>query len=99
MRFYRSLLGLYPASFRGEYCDELCFAFAERTRELSGPLVSLRIILAALSDVIPNAIGAHWDVLRQDLGYAARGGVSTTRTRTAPCTPSSPGAPAAKGSW
>ena len=72
MRFYRALLRLYPASFRAEYRDELCYAFAERTRELSGPFASVRILLAALADVIPNAIAAHWDVLRQDLGYAAR---------------------------
>jgi predicted permease len=72
MRFYRTLLHLYPSFFRAEYREELCFAFAERTRELSGPLGPIAIILAALTDVIPNAIGAHWDVLRQDLGYAAR---------------------------
>jgi putative ABC transport system permease protein len=72
MRFYHALLRLYPASFRTEYREELCYAFGERTRELFGPLASLRILLAALADVIPNAIAAHWDVLRQDLGYAAR---------------------------
>ncbi|HEY2295590.1 MAG TPA: ABC transporter permease [Thermoanaerobaculia bacterium] len=72
MRFYHALLLLYPASFRAEYRDELCDAFAERARELSGLLAPLRIILAALADVVPNAIAAHWDVLRQDLGYAAR---------------------------
>jgi predicted permease len=72
MRFYRSLLRLYPASFRAEYRDDLCYAFAERTSQLRGPLASATILLAALADVIPNAIAAHWDVLRQDLGYAAR---------------------------
>jgi putative ABC transport system permease protein len=72
MRSYRALLRLYPASFRDEYGDELCGAFAERARELSGPFASVMILLAALADVIPNAIAAHWDVLRQDLGYAAR---------------------------
>jgi predicted permease len=72
MRFYRALLRLYPAFFRVEYRDELCYAFAERTGELSGPLTSMRILLAALADVIPNAIAVHWDVLRQDVRYAAR---------------------------
>src|SRR6059058_553109 len=72
MRFYHALLLLYPASFRTEYRDALCEAFAERARELSGLLAPLRIVLAALADVVPNAIAAHWDVLRQDLGYAAR---------------------------
>lgn len=73
MRFYRALLRLYPAFFRTEYCDELCYAFAERTGGLSGPFASLKIFLAALADVVPNAIAVHWDVLRQDLRYAARG--------------------------
>ena len=72
MRFYRTLLRLYPTSFWAEYRDELCCAFADRTRELRGPFAALTILLAALADVIPNALAAHWDVLRQDLGYAAR---------------------------
>lgn len=72
MRFYRALLRLYPVSFRAEYGEELCYTFAERAGELSGPLSLVRIFLAALADVIPNAIAAHWDVLRQDLGYAVR---------------------------
>jgi predicted permease len=72
MRFYHSLLRLYPAPFRAEYREELCHAFAERAGELSGPFARVMIVLAALADVIPNAIAAHWDVLRQDLGYAAR---------------------------
>ena len=72
MRFYRALLRLYPASFRAEYRDELCDVFAERSRGLSGLLAPLLIVLAALADVIPNALAVHWDVLRQDLVYAAR---------------------------
>lgn len=72
MRFYRTLLHLYPSSFWAEYREELCDVFAERTREISGPFASLMIFLAALTDVIPNAIAAHWDVLRQDLVYAVR---------------------------
>ena len=72
MRFYRSLLRLYPAAFRTEYREELCYAFGERTSGLRGPLASLKIILAALADVVPNAVAVHWDLLRQDLVYAAR---------------------------
>lgn len=72
MRFYRTLLHLYPASFRAEYGEELCYIFAERAGELSGPFSLMKILLAALADVIPNAIAAHADVLRQDLVYAVR---------------------------
>jgi predicted permease len=72
MRLYRALLRLYPSAFRAEYCDELCFAFEERVQGLPGPLAWLKIILAALADVVPNALAAHWEILWQDLGYAAR---------------------------
>jgi predicted permease len=68
MRFYRALLRLYPAAFRAEYGEELCAVFAERLRQGS----KLSAILSALADVIPNAIAAHFDILRQDLTYAAR---------------------------
>jgi len=68
MRFYRALLHLYPKAFRAEYRDELCHAFGERTRNLSVP----RTFVAAITDVVPNAIGAHWDNLR----HGVSGGVS-----------------------
>src|SRR5262245_60129882 len=60
MRLYRVLLYLYPQRFREEYANELCHAFAERTRTWS----SLHRVWAAFADVVPNAIGAHWDVFR-----------------------------------
>ncbi|HXE99208.1 MAG TPA: ABC transporter permease, partial [Solirubrobacterales bacterium] len=72
MRFYRALLLLYPASFRAEYREDLCLAFAERAGEHSGPFARLMVFLSALADVIPNAIAAHWDVLRQDVVHSAR---------------------------
>lgn len=61
MRFYRALLRFYPASFRNEYREELCRAFAETSRGRSG----LAVVAAAIADVVPNAIGAHWDIVRQ----------------------------------
>jgi len=72
MRLYRALLHLYPSSFWAEYREDLCYAFAERTRGLSGPLGFLAILWAALTDVIPNAIAAHWEIFLRDLGYATR---------------------------
>ena len=72
MHFYRALLRLYPGFLQAEYCDELCRTFAARTRAFRGPFRSIAIVLAALADVVPNAMAAQWDVLRQDLGYAAR---------------------------
>jgi len=72
MRFYRALLRLYPAGYRAEYGEELVRAFAERGRERSGPLAPLLNGAAAISDVLPNAIAVHVDILRQDLRYTAR---------------------------
>ena len=68
-RFYRALLRLYPAWYRGEYGDEMAAAFAERQAEGrgSGPPA-----VQAVADVLPNALAVHWSVLRQDLGYTVR---------------------------
>lgn len=67
-RFYRALLRLYPRSFREEYAAELTHTFAERTREHG----TVGAGLAAVADVVPNAIAAHWAILAQDLRYTAR---------------------------
>src|SRR5215213_5813968 len=72
LRFYAALLRLYPAGFRAEYRHELMATFAERVRGYTGPLAPLRIALAAVADVIPNALAEHWEILRQDMRYAVR---------------------------
>jgi len=66
--FYRALLRLYPAVFRDEYGDDLLAMFEEKLRTTS----ALSAFFSAIADVIPNAIAVHWDLLRQDLRYAAR---------------------------
>jgi predicted permease len=66
--FYCLLLRLYPASFRAEYGDELCAAFAKTARQSS----PARAIVNAVADVTWNAVGAHVDILAQDLRYAVR---------------------------
>jgi len=71
MRFYRALLVLYPVSFRREYGRELCAAF-EREHNGAGVFGALAMIIAALADVVPNAIAVHADILRQDLRYMLR---------------------------
>jgi predicted permease len=72
MRFYRALLRLYPWAFRAEYRDELARAFAERTRGRAGLGGALATAADAIADVVPNALAAHFEILRQDLVYAAR---------------------------
>lgn len=68
MRLYRLLLRLYPSSFSADYQDELTEVFAERMRGAG----ALRVFFAALADVVPNAIAAHWEVLLYDLRFAVR---------------------------
>jgi len=66
--FYRALLRLYPASFRAQYGEELCAIFAEEVTRGS----RMRMMARAIADVVPNALAAHLDILRQDLHYAMR---------------------------
>jgi predicted permease len=63
MRFYRLLLHLYPSWFRTDYREELCRAFAERMRGRS----ALAVFVAAIGDVVPNAIGMQWDMFRHGM--------------------------------
>ncbi len=67
-RFYRSLLRLYPASFRAEYGDEMVRAYEASSRQLG----SIAAAWAAVRDVVPNALSAHGTMLTQDLRYALR---------------------------
>ena len=66
--FYKGLLRLYPASFRVEYGSELLRAFEESNRGRS-PVAAA---FTAIGDIVPNALAAHWSILRQDLHYTAR---------------------------
>ena len=68
MNLYRLLLRLYPASFRAEYGPELLRTFEESTRGRGAFAAGL----AAIADVLPNALAAHLSILRQDLRYAVR---------------------------
>jgi putative ABC transport system permease protein len=68
IRFYQLLLYLYPKSFRTEYGAEMSAAFQRDLTETSRPAA----VLHAIADVIPNSLATHFDILRQDLRYAAR---------------------------
>ena len=66
-RFYRALLRLYPAWFRAEYGDEMAAVHAERQAHGGGGRH-----IAAVAEVVPNAIAVHWSLLLQDLRYTLR---------------------------
>lgn len=72
MRLYRSLLRLYPSSFRLEYEGEMSAVFARKRRDASPPLGVFALWIATFAETLWNAVAAHWDILRQDLHYAAR---------------------------
>ncbi len=72
MRFYRILLRLYPASFRGEYGEPMCSVFDERRRAARGVSAVLGLWLDTLLELPVSAAQVHWDILRQDLRYTLR---------------------------
>ncbi|MEP7132815.1 MAG: ABC transporter permease, partial [Acidobacteriota bacterium] len=71
MRFYRTLLRLYPSSFRSEYGREMEAIFAGRLAR-SGAAGAWGLWISAFFDVLGNAARAHVDILRQDTVYACR---------------------------
>ena len=68
MTLYRTLLRLYPRSFRDDYAPELTATFEDSVRGRG----ALSAALAAIGDVVPNAFAAHAELLRQDISYAMR---------------------------
>ena len=72
MRIYHALLHLYPASFRAEYGEEMTAIFRARLRDAGGAAARLTVWLAILPEIVVNALAVHWDILKQDLRYAAR---------------------------
>jgi predicted permease len=69
---YRALLRAYPASFRDEYGKEMSAIFAARRRATTGLAATVALWLETALDIATNALRAHADILRQDLGYAFR---------------------------
>src|SRR4030095_5654327 len=65
---YRALLRLYPSSYRAEHGSELLRTFMESNRGRG----TVAGTVAAIGDVVPNALVAHWEILRHDVHYAAR---------------------------
>lgn len=71
IRLYRSLLRLYPASFRIEYGDEMTEVFAQACADAT-PIGRVGLLLRAAADEALNALAVHWAILIQDLRYTAR---------------------------
>ena len=71
IRLYRTLLYLYPASFRNDYGDEMCAILAERSVGRSA-LAKTGLLLSAVVDIVPSAAARHWELLVQDFRYSLR---------------------------
>jgi predicted permease len=70
-RAYRALLRLYPTGFRREYGDEMTAIFAARAARAS-TIGRFGLLAAAFAEIMVNAFGVHWEILRQDLRHTAR---------------------------
>jgi predicted permease len=73
MHLYDLLLYLYPASFRSEYGTEMRHIFTQRRQMASFPVAWIGLWVSTFLEILFNAASVHWDVLRQDLRYTARG--------------------------
>ena len=71
-RFYRTLLRLYPASFRQEYGGEMAAIFERRLRDAKGRGSRLAVAARATADAVPSALRVQADLLGQDLFFAVR---------------------------
>ncbi len=69
---FRALLCFYPASFRADYGRELARVYADHRRDASGPWAHFALWWVMALDSVVTGLGCHWDILKQDLGYAAR---------------------------
>lgn len=69
---FRLLLLCYPAPFRAEFGEEMGEVMAERLRRARTFRERVSVYFDALTDTLSNALRAHLDLLRQDLGYTVR---------------------------
>jgi putative ABC transport system permease protein len=70
--FFRNLLRLLPAEFRGDYGREMETAFRDERREAAHPGALLGLWLSAIADVLKTAPSEHWDIFKRDARFAWR---------------------------
>ncbi len=72
MLLYDALPHLYPASWRAGYGGEMAAVFAARRRASANLAAILALWFEALADLLTGAVAVHFDLLRQEIRYAAR---------------------------
>jgi predicted permease len=73
-RLFRSLLRLFPFEFRGDYGEEMEQVFDRQRHdaEQQGRTGVLRLWWQTLAGIFTTAPREHWEMLRQDSGFALR---------------------------
>jgi hypothetical protein len=73
-RFFRRLLRLFPADFRGDFGDEMTRTFQAHRDDVAprGLAAQLRLWRDTVLGILTTAPREHWDLLRQDARYGLR---------------------------
>ena len=74
-RFFRRLLRLFPADFRGDFGDDMAATFDDQRRDVlarGGSVAALRLWWDTVRGIITTAPREHVDLLRGDVRYALR---------------------------
>src|ERR1044072_5554913 len=74
-RFYKRLLRLFPAEFRGDFCDDMTATFNDQRREVlaqGGRMAAFRLWWDTLRGILTTAPREHFDLLQGDVRYALR---------------------------
>ena len=70
--FFRALLRLLPAEFRGDYGREMETAFRDERRDAARPAAVAGLWVSAIADILKTAPSEHLDILERDVRFAFR---------------------------
>jgi predicted permease len=74
-RFFRRLLRLFPADFRGDFGDDMATTFDDQRRDIlarGDRMAALRLWWDTVHGIVTTAPPEHVDLLRGDVRYALR---------------------------
>ncbi len=74
-RFFRRLIRLFPAEFRGDFGDDMLDTFEAHRRDVlarGDAMAALRLWLDTIRGVLTTAPREHLDLLRVDVSYGVR---------------------------
>jgi putative ABC transport system permease protein len=74
-RFFRRLLKLFPAEFRGDFGDDMAATFGDQRRDVlarGGSIAALRLWADTIRGILTTAPREHYELLRADVRYGLR---------------------------